>query len=296
MFQEMSHIYDIGMLNRMNKIFCPDSKSAILAIDHRQRGLQEGIDNFDTLLEKIKCILPFIDGIMTTKEPLAELICLNHQMRCANPLIDKKALILSLNRTGLAGSCFEMDDRLVAFPEDVVRWGLDGAKVLIRFNLDSEATNSQLEMCREVASQCRDLGIPLMVEALYVVAKDGKLQVDRSKEKIKYVAIICNDFHVPILKLPYPEGGTREERMENFKEVVQSVNAVVLVLGGPRRKNRLDTLIDFQDALLAGACGFVVGRNIFLDEKPQVMAYALRLILHENYDASEALEKAGKEV
>jgi DhnA-type fructose-1,6-bisphosphate aldolase and related enzymes len=108
-----SFFYNVGITNRMSRIFAEDGRSMVLAIDHRQRGIQDGIDDFKKLISLIERISPYIDAIMTTKEPLAQLI--------ANNSLRGKGLVLSLNRTGLANTVFEMDDRLVTSVETALR-------------------------------------------------------------------------------------------------------------------------------------------------------------------------------
>lgn len=277
-------LYNIGLTNRMSKIFARDGKAMVLAIDHRQRGIQEGIDNFNNLVSLIERISPYIDAIMTTKEPLAQLI-INGNLR-------NKGLVLSLNRTGLAGTSFEMDDRLVCTVETALRWGLDGVKLLIKFNKKDSYTNEQLSLLSSVVEECEKWSMPLMVEPLYMNIEDGKLTMDRSYEAIKWVSIITNDFKVPILKIPYVKSNSRKEGIELFKKIVDSVNAKVLLLGGPKRENPIEVLQDFEDGVKAGADGFVVGRNVFLSEKPEVMALAMKLILHEGYSAENAYKEA----
>jgi class I fructose-bisphosphate aldolase len=276
--------YDIGITNRMSHLFAKDGKAMVLAIDHRQRGIQEGIDNFNGLISLIERLSPYLDAIMTTKEPLAQLI--------VNGKLKDKGLVLSLNRTGLAGTAFEMDDRLVCTVETALRWGLDGVKLLINFNREDRFTNEQLTLLANIVEECERWSMPLMVEPLYMNLEDGRLVMDRSYEAIKWVSIITNDFRVPILKIPYVRCNSREEGIEKFKKIVDSVNAKVLLLGGPKRDNPLDVLRDFEDGIKAGASGFVVGRNVFLSEKPEVMALAMKLILHEGYSSEEAYKEA----
>lgn len=283
-----SFLFNIGMVNRLSRIFASDGKAMILAIDHRQRGIQDGIEDFNGLISLIRRLSPHIDAIMTTKEPLAQLI--------TDSALRGKGLVLSLNRTGLANTVFEMDDRLVASVETALRWGLDGVKLLIKFNKENPFTNEQLSLLSKVVEECERWSIPLMVEPLYLNLKDGKLIMDRSYEVIKWVSIITNDFHIPILKIPYVQANSREEGISQFKRIVDSVNAKVLLLGGPRRDDPIDVLKDFEDGVKARASGFVVGRNIFLSKEPEKMALAMRLILHENYIAESAYKEASHNV
>ncbi|MGB9682430.1 MAG: class I fructose-bisphosphate aldolase [bacterium] len=283
-----SFFYNIGIVNRMSHIFAKDGKTMVLAIDHRQRGIQDGIDDFNGLISLIEGIAPYIDAIMTTKEPLAQLI--------VSDSLRGKGLVLSLNRTGLANTGFEMDDRLVTSVETALKWGLDGVKLLIKFNKDNPFTNEQLTLLNNIVQECERWSLPLMVEPLYMNQIEGRLVMDRSYESIKWVSIITNDFHIPILKIPYVQAENREEGISQFKRIVDSVNAKILLLGGPRRDNPLDILRDFEDGIKAGASGFVVGRNVFLNKDPEIMAMAMKLILHNSYTAESAYEEAKRNV
>jgi len=283
-----SFFYNVGITNRMSRIFAEDGRSMVLAIDHRQRGIQDGIDDFKKLISLIERISPYIDAIMTTKEPLAQLI--------ANNSLRGKGLVLSLNRTGLANTVFEMDDRLVTSVETALRWGLDGVKLLIKFSRDNSLANEQLTLLSSIVEECEKWSLPLMVEPLYMNLVGGNLVMERSYEVIKWVSIITNDFHIPILKVPYVQANTREEGISQFKRIVDSVNAKVLLLGGPRRDNSIDILKDFEDGVKSGASGFVVGRNVFLSKEPEVMALAMKLILHNDYTAESAYEEAKNSV
>ena len=224
------------------------------------------------------------DALVTTKEPMASLISMF-------PEVGRKGLLLSLNRTGLGGSIFEMDDRPVADPNLASRWGLDGAKLLMRIDTDSVETNSQLETCGVICQRCEELELPLILEPLYCTHSDGGLVVDSNPEKIRYASIIASDFSVPAIKIPYPQGSTRSKRRRDFEDIVGSVSSRVLVLGG--RKTRLPTMLaQAQDSIEAGGSGVVIGRNILLHENPSLVTLALSGIIHDDHDAETALRSA----
>lgn len=299
---DMSHIYDIGMVNRMNRILRSDGRVAILAIDHRQRAIINGLTDFYKLTQKIELVMPFMDAVMTNKEPLAWLVKRNLEVRSEHSFLDGKGLILSINRTGLAGSKFEMDDRLVATPMEANRWGVDCVKFFIKINLQYETTDDQLELTQKVVTSCGELGMPVMLEPVYLswdpnigprFSKESTIHTDIKPETLRLISIIANDFHVPLLKLQYPQGGTRDEKRDAFKEILRCVNAKVILPGGIKG-NRIDTLSFIQDAVELGAAGFAIGRNVLLDEKPEIMGYSLQKIIHDKYDAENALKEAQK--
>jgi len=236
------------------------------------------------VISRIRIAMKNADALVTTKEPMATLVT-------EFPDIRRRGLLLSLNRTGLGGSVFEMDDRLVASPDLASRWGLDGAKFLLRIAPGSVETATQLEACGSICEECDDLDLPLIIEPLYCTPTKGGLVIDSSPEKIRYSAIIANDFCIPAIKIPYPEGTTRSKRRKDFGDIVGSVDSKVLILGGKKISTQ-DLLVQAEDSIKAGGSGVVIGRNILLHENPALVTLALRKIIHDEQNAETALRSA----
>jgi len=276
------------MVNRLARIFGKDGRSLMIAADHRQRGVQNGLEDFGRLSSNLISVLRFADALVATKEPL-------RQLMASHPRdLSERGLLLSLNRTGLSGSAFEWDDRLVARPETAVRWGLDGAKLLLRIDPTRPETSHQLEMCGEICDICERWDLPLVLEPLYCTQVRGRLKVDLHPDRIRYAAVVAADFSVPALKIPYPDGPSRSSRRRSFRDIVQSVNARVLVLGGGKAPIKA-FLERSRDAISDGASGLVIGRNVLLDRNPALVACALQRIVHKEEDADKALANASRE-
>ena len=88
--------------------------SLILAADHRARAVLT-TENWAEFFGALAQALPFCDGILATAEPLTGLAAAGH-------ITALHRTYLSINRTGLAGSAFElmgknaMDEPLMATP------------------------------------------------------------------------------------------------------------------------------------------------------------------------------------
>lgn len=276
------------MVNRLARIFGSDGRSLIIAADHRQRGVQQGLDDFACLTSSLLSVLRFADALVATKEPM------HHLMASWPGDLSKRGLLLSLNRTGLSESVFEWDDRLVVRPQTAVRWGLDGAKLLLRIDPTRPETSRQLEMCGEICDVCERWDLPLILEPLYCTQVHGRLKVDYRPDKIRYAAIVAADFSVPALKIPYPDGPSRSSRRTGFRDIVRSVNARVLVLGG--RKMPIKAFLQrSHDAISDGGSGLVIGRNVLLDRNPALVTCALQRIIHQEEEADTALANASRE-
>jgi DhnA family fructose-bisphosphate aldolase class Ia len=278
-----------GMIRRLSRIFQDDGRTLMIAADHRQRGIQAGIEDFRNFTSVLMQALMHADALVATKEPIAYLIV--HQ----GTALGGRGLLLSLNRTGLAGSSFELDDRPVAAPATAHRWGLDGAKHLLRIDPERPETNDQLELCGRVCEACERLDLPLVLEPLYCSTGKAGLRLETAPDKIRYATIIANDFAVSALKIPYPDSGSRSGDRKAFRDIVNSVSAPVLVLGG-RQVGVEDLLLRAEDAMVEGASGMVVGRNVLLDPDPGTISCALKFVIHEEMDGERAIREARKEV
>src|SRR5215216_1041185 len=120
-----------------------DGKLNILAADHPGRRVMSVGDNplgmadrSDYLARIVRVLMTdIVDGVMATMDILEDLLILHDLISEAGgpPFLDGKLLIVSLNRGGLAGSGWAMDDPMTGLPPDkCAQWGIDGAKILLR--------------------------------------------------------------------------------------------------------------------------------------------------------------------
>ena len=118
-------------------------KLNILAADHPARRVTKVDDNplamadRQDYLARILRVLsaPTIDGLMATMDILEDLFTLDAlvQQSKGPSFLDEKILIASLNRGGLAGTSWELDDPITGTSvATCADWRLDGAKLLLR--------------------------------------------------------------------------------------------------------------------------------------------------------------------
>jgi len=233
----------------------------ILAADHRARGVVT-IENYDRYLEVIRSVMPMCDGLLASSQPLGDLLA-------SGSVEPGKKTYLSLNRTGLAGSAFELDDRLVARVESAAGAGLTGVKQMVRIDHSDPLTAGALELLGRVLEDGRAAGLEVMVEAL--PWRDGRIA--RDADSIVLAAVIAHDMGAPLLKLPTPEAERGEARVGVVRRIVQSVGAPVLFLGGPRRPGGRRHLLDeVRDVMAGGAAGMAIGRAVIEDPDPAEIA------------------------
>lgn len=248
----------------------------ILAADHRGRGVMT-VEPYGEFLGQLRAAVAHCDGLMATVKPLADL---------APDLRADQTTWLSLNRTGLAGSVFELDDRLVTTCERAIDEGYTGVKHMTRIDRDDATTADGLELLGRVLEEARRAELDVMVEALSWRAG----AVDRATDAIVYASVIAHDLGAPLLKVPVPHAPPGPARVAAVQRVVSSVGVPVLFLGGPRRR-RDDVLSEVADAVQGGAAGMAIGRAVYQDPNPADMA---RLVadLFAGRPADEVLAKA----
>jgi DhnA family fructose-bisphosphate aldolase class Ia len=245
----------------------------ILAADHRARGVVT-IERYADYLAALRSALPSCDGILASRQPLADL--------AARGLDPSHRSYLSLNRTGLAGSVFELDDRLVASVRQASEAALTGVKHMTRIDRSDPRTAAALELLGGVLAEAGRAGLETLVEA--VVWRDGRMA--RDPDSVVLASVIAHDIGAPVLKVPVPDVPAGAARVDAVARVVASVGVPVLFLGGPRptaepvAAGRDRVLAEVRDVMAGGAGGMAIGRTIYQDPDPAAMAAAVARIVH----------------
>ena len=233
----------------------------ILAADHRARGVLT-VERYQDYLDALRAALPYCHGILASTQPLADLVA-------GGAVGPGQRTYLSVNRTGLAGSVFELDDRLVAPLELATGAGYTGIKLMTRIDLTDPASAGGLELLGQVLAAAHRLGLEALIEPLSW--KNG--EIDRSTGGIVYAAVVAHDLGAPLIKVPVPgDAKPGSARIEAVRRVVDSVGVPVLFLGGPVRAERSILLAELADAMAGGAAGVAIGRGVYQDPDPVVMA------------------------
>jgi len=245
----------------------------ILAADHRARGVVT-VERYADYLGALRAALPSCDGILASTQPLRQL--------AADGLLRPPCRsYLSVNRTGIAGSAFELDDRLVASIDTAAGEGWTGIKHMVRIDLADPAGAGALELLGQVLDQARRAGLEALVET--VVWRDGS--VARDTDSVVLAAVVAHDLGAPLLKVPVPHAEPGSPRVEAVARVVASVGVPVLFLGGPPpdaapSERRRTLLHEVDDVMEGGAAGVALGRRLYLDGDPAELAKTVAEIVH----------------
>ena len=150
----------VAVLNDRSTIF-------LVAADHPGRGaLGTGGDPLAMadrrgLLERLVTALadPDVDGVLGTPDIIEELLLLG--------ALEGKVVIGSMNRAGLHGSAWTMDDRFSGYDAaGIAACRLEGCKMLLRIDDQDTGTLPTLQSCAAAVSERAGAGLLAMIEPL----------------------------------------------------------------------------------------------------------------------------------
>lgn len=246
-----------------------DGKLFIVAADHPARGaLGVGADpaamaDRYELLRRLAAALsrPGVDGVLGTPDIIEDLALLG--------LLDGKVVVGSMNRGGLRGSSFEMDDRYTAYDIDrIVRDRLDFAKNLLRINLADAGSSATIEATARAVSLAAAARVPIMIEPFMSEWVDGRVRNDLSTEAVILSIAIAsglgNSSAYSWLKLPV---------VPDMHRVMEATTLPTLLLGGEVSDDQDEAFDNWSNALsLPNVRGLVVGRSLLYPLDGDVVA------------------------
>jgi hypothetical protein len=241
----------------------------LVAADHSARGaLRAGADPMaiadrSRLLERLTIALsrPGVDGVLGTPDILEDLLLLG--------VLEGKVVVGSMNRGGLVGTAFEIDDRFTAYDAEAVeRMGWQGGKMLLRIDPDDPATAPTLEACGRAVGELAARSVMAMVEPFIAHRVDGRVRNDLTTEAVVRSATVAaglgwTSAHT-WLKLPV---------IEDMEPVLAATTLPVVLLGGEVADDQEE-----QFALWAKVLGnpqvrgMVVGRSLLYPPDGDVAA------------------------
>ena len=245
-----------------------DGNLLIVAVDHTARGmLAAGSDPLAvadryTLLDRVMRALrvPGVDGVMASADILEELAWLG--------ALDGVVAIGTMNRGGIIGARWELDDRLTAYDADhIEEFGLDGGKTLLRIEDTDAGVARTLEMVAALSTKLADRKLLNMIEPLpYVIDDAGRARLDSSTERlIKVVAIasgLGSSSAYTWLKLP---------ASPDMDQVAGATSMPIVMLGGDPGADAARTFAGWKAAMKEpNVRGLVAGRALVYPEDGDV--------------------------
>lgn len=236
-----------------------DGRLFIVAADHPARGalavradLSAMANRYD-LLERLAIAVsrPGVDGVLGTPDVIDDLAALG--------LLSDKIVVGSMNRGGLRGASFEIDDRFTGYDvPSMVSSGIDFAKTLMRINLSDAATAATLETTARAVTQAAAAHLPIMLEPFMSKWVDGRVVNDLSADavilSIAIAAGLGGSSAYTWMKLPV---------VDEMERVMAATTMPTVLLGGDSGDDPDETFAAWEDALsLPGVRGLTAGRTL----------------------------------
>ncbi|EYT54644.1 deoxyribose-phosphate aldolase [Leucobacter sp. UCD-THU] len=254
---------------RRRDVIRGDGRLFIVAADHPARGAiavgsnKTAMANRYDLLERMALAVsrPGVDGVLGTPDIIDDLAALG--------LLDDKLVVGSMNRGGLRGASFEMDDRYTAYDVPAMkRQGIDFAKTLIRVDLDDAGTASTLEATARAVDAAAAAELPIMLEPFMSGRVDGRVVNDLSADAVILSTAIAsglgNSSAYTWMKLPV---------VPEMERVMEATTMPTLLLGGDNGGDPDETFAAWEHALgLPGVRGLTVGRTLLYPHDDDVAA------------------------
>jgi DhnA family fructose-bisphosphate aldolase class Ia len=244
---------------RKRDVFGPDGKLMIVACDHPARGALSAAgkptamaSRTDLLYRLVTALTrPGVDGVLATADIAEDLLLLG--------VLEEKLVFSSMNRGGLQGAAFEMDDRNTGYDvQGTIDAGFEGAKMLLRIDLDDPSTVATLEQCGKAVTELNRAELVAMVEPFISSRFGGKIVNDLSADAVIKSVHIAQGLGASSaytwMKLPV---------VHEMERVMDATTLPTLLLGGDPDSAPDETYAAWQAALaLPSVRGLVVGRTM----------------------------------
>lgn len=253
-------MYDWGLKNRLSRIIKRDGRTVMLAVDHGYfLGPTSGLEDAE---KTVRPLLQYADALMPARGILR---------KCVDPKSDTPIVL----RVSGGNSILDEDlsnEGLTVSMEDAVR--LNVAAVALSIYVGSPNQKETLLNLARLIDEGHRYGVPVL--AVTAVGKN-------MGRDARYLALACRiaaELGAHIVKTYYCDG---------FEKLVKTC-PVPIVMAGGKKLPEFEALELTHNAIIRGASGVDMGRNIFQSDSPVAMIQAVSAIVHNNETPKKAYE------
>ena len=254
---------------RPESLLAEHGRLMMIAADHPARGALRAGDrplamgNRAELLDRLVLALsrPGVNGVLGTPDVLEDLLLLG--------ALEGKVVVGTMNRGGLAGTVFEIDDRFTAYDAaSIAAAGFEGGKMLTRIDPDDPATVVTLESCATAVSELADRGLMAMVEPFISHRVDGRVRNELTADAMtRAMTVAAGLGHTSAhtwLKVPI---------VDDMERAMAATTLPALILGGEVPADIDAAFASWRKALaLPTVKGLVIGRSLLYPPNDDVAA------------------------
>lgn len=253
---------DWGMKNRLSRIFDPHSGNTVmLAFDHGYiMGATSGLERLDVTIAPL---CEYADVLMGTRGAIRS---------CIPPTLNKATCLRATHDMSVMFEDMSVGSGLAFDMEEALR--MNASALAIQCFVGAAGERDSLETLCRAADAGYKYGVPVL----------GVTAVGKEMERTpKYFSMACRilaELGASFVKTYY---------CEEFENVVASCPVPIVIAGGKKLPESEALEMAYQ-AILKGACGVDMGRNVFQSEHPVEMMKAIRKVVHEGFTGKEAYE------
>ena len=254
---------------RAGSPFGEHGRVMVIAADHTARGIvgagrrPGAMADRGDLLDRICLALsrPGVTGVMGSPDIVEDLLLLG--------ALDGKAVFGSMNRGGLQGAAWEVDDRFTAYDAAAIEaMSFEGGKMLVRIDPDDPATAATVEACALAVSDLAARGLIAMVEPFMATRAEGRVRSVLTTDAAVRASVIAAGLGTTSaytwLKVPV---------VDDMERVIGATTLPTVLLGGEVSDDQEATFESWARALrVPGAIGLVVGRSLLYPPDDDVAA------------------------
>lgn len=262
-------IFELSQQRAIRSPLFDSGQILIVAADHPARGSIKVGDRPSAMANRIDLLnrlvaalgVPGVDGVLGTPDIIEDLLLLG--------ALDNKVVFGSMNRGGLPGAVFEMDDRFTCYSAaSIIESRLDGGKMLLRINPDHPGTVSTLESCARAVTELAGAQRIAMVEPFMNRHVNGRnqneLTTDAVIRSMGIASALGSTSAYTWLKVPV---------VDDMARVAEASTLPIVLLGGEQHNSPDEMFGQWETALRQpGVRGLVVGRNLLYPANDDVEA------------------------
>lgn len=265
---------NLGKQVRLNRLFShPTGRLCAVAVDHFAsygfENLPRGLVTISRTLEKIVAGRP--DSI-TMQRGIAASVWPRFAGRIP--------FILQSTICRPDDSCYEQ----LADAEDAVRLGADAIAIAAYVRGTTEARN--LKAIAACVKDAARFEMPVITH-IYPRTFDDGVRISFTPEDISWATRCAVECGSDVVKVPYCND------VKAYAQIVNECPVPLVAAGGPQTKTFEESLAMLQAVVKSGACGAVVGRNVWGSSRITEAVVAMRAVVHDGKSPRQAMKIAG---